>query len=670
MQQEKASVLIAKSERIVAESLVLLWFYTSKNNLSIITSKNFQNFTSTANISKSKNYCSNSKTHHGSNLFDFSMTMSFFLLLLLISINSWSQPAVIDNPTEIYFQFSQGDKPVSIKGLSFMFRLIDSTGKRALVVLQGAEAIKQVNDFKIKVSISHEKVAHLPQGKYKYQLVDIKGGNSERLWQEGIFEVTNTVGVESKAVTYEQANGSRTDSFILLLRGEKDPTVGEHIKAITKEQIARWDSSAKKPNVLIPASNSTIYQSDYANNTKEVVALNGTATIQRQNNQLIVTNINGAVIGFGDASKYREGQLLHVYVDFVKTSGDVLVLARFGNPYGYLLSKTGKYHFTVSRSGAYPFADYNVLVFQPMGNGTGFTINTMTVTDGGAGFDVNTPFVKIGNGAKGDYNSVIIGKDATYTGNFRDAVVVGTNAKTDQQGSVVVGAEANGNHDGTYGCAGGNDQTVVGYAGRGYGWRTTALGAWSAAGGQSSTAIGAGAVALTSHSVALGRGAFAANVPGLAGILTTDVKKIYFGNSYAHRYPTHPLNDKDYGLEVADVPPGNPSTIEIEIHGQDAFDARATPSDFNRPAGHLGLYAGRGTGTGAGGEVRFYTAPVATGTGQNDKNPALPAAKFDASAVPNDGTRFWLFDIQSNALKRVRVAPPDAQGRKMLYIDN
>jgi hypothetical protein len=457
---------------------------------------------------------------------------------------------------------------------------------------------------------------------------------------------------------------------VILLRGETDPTVGAHIKAITKEQIARWDSNTKAPPpILIPPSNSTIYQSDYATHNNGVVALNGTANIQRQNNQLVVTNINGAVIGFGDAAKYREGQLLHVYVDFVKTSGDVLVAARFGNPYGYLLSQTGKYHFTVSRTGTYPFADFNVRVFQPLGNGNSFTINTLVVSDGGAGFDVNTPSVKIGNGAKGGFNSVIVGKDATYTGNFRDAVVVGTNAKTDQQGSVIVGAEANGNHDGTFGCAGGNDQTVVGYAGRGYGWRTTALGAWSAAGGQSSTAVGAGAVALTSHSVALGRGAFAANVPGLAGILTTDVKKIYFGNGYAHRYPVHPLNDKDYGLDDPNLP-ANPNQVEIEIHGQDALDARATPSDFNRPAGHLGLYAGRGTGTGLGGELRFYTAPVASGTGQNDKNPAIPAAKLDASSVTADGTRFWLFDIQSNTLKRVRLAPPDAQGRKMLYVEN
>ncbi|TAG50503.1 MAG: hypothetical protein EAZ29_12340, partial [Runella slithyformis] len=91
---------------------------------------------------------------------------------------------------------------------------------------------------------------------------------------------------------------------------------------------------------------------------------------------------------------------------------------------------------------------------------------------------------------------------------------------------------------------------------------------------------------------------------------------------------------------------------------------------LNRSAGHLGLYAGRGTGTGAGGEVRFYTAPTKTNTPANEKNEAIPAAKFDASAVPADGTRFWLYDVQSGALKRVKLTPPDAQGRKMLFVEN
>jgi|GEM_PF-3968539 len=42
---------------------------------------------------------------------------------------------------------------------------------------------------------------------------------------------------------------------------------------------------------------------------------------------------------------------------------------------------------------------------------------------------------------------------------------------------------------------------------------------------------------------------------------------------------------------------------------------------------------------------------------KNDKNPALQAGKFDASILPSDGTRFWLYDTQSGTMKRVRLAP-------------
>ena len=576
-----------------------------------------------------------------------------------------------DSTTSVDFQFWQNNKPVSVSGLTFQFRLLDSTGQTVAVFRSPLE-VRQISDSKLKVLVGDEKVGHLPQNTYRYELVDVKG-NTERVWQRGNFKITNGVGQKSTTVATqnERTNGDGDPPFISFFRREIDPTVGSHIKAITKQQISRWDSVTSLPRPISAQnfpSSYTIYQSDFANNISGVVALNGTATIQRQDGQLVVSNISGgAAIGFGDANKYREGQVLYVFLDFVKTSGDVRVTPRFGNPNGYLLNKTGKYYFAIGRVGTYPLGDFNVLVLEPVGATNSFTIGTLTVNDGGPSFDANAQSVKIGVGAKGDYNSVIIGKNATYNGNFRDGVLVGTNAQTDQQGSVIVGAEANGNHDGTFGCAPGNDQTVVGYAGRGYGWRTTALGAWSVAGGQSSTAIGAGAVTLTSHSVALGRGAFAANIPGLAGILTTDVRKIYFGNSYAHRYPAHPINNKDYEI---DDPTTNPAAVEIEIHGQDALDARATPTDFNRAAGHLGLYAGRGTGRGVGGELRFYTAPTNPDTGQNDKNPAVQAGKFDASTLPADGTRFWLYDTQSGTMKRVRLAPPDAQNRKILYVDN
>ena len=65
-----------------------------------------------------------------------------------------------------------------------------------------------------------------------------------------------------------------------------------------------------------------------------------------------------------------------------------------------------------------------------------------------------------------------------------------------------------------------------------------------------------------------------------------------------------------------------------------------------------------------------YTASTKSNVAGNDKNEATPAAKFDASSVPADGTRFWLYDVQSGSLKRVKLAQPDAQGRKMLFVEN
>ncbi|MCU0340700.1 MAG: hypothetical protein MUE30_12515 [Spirosomaceae bacterium] len=112
---------------------------------------------------------------------------------------SVAQSSLPTDHTEVDFQFTQSDRPVSIKGLHFQFRLLDSTGKRIVAVFEGATDIQQVSDFKIKVLVANAKIAHLPQGNYPYELLDTKD-KMERLWQKGTFQIRNTVGVESKAV--------------------------------------------------------------------------------------------------------------------------------------------------------------------------------------------------------------------------------------------------------------------------------------------------------------------------------------------------------------------------------------------------------------------------------------------------------------------------------------
>jgi hypothetical protein len=64
------------------------------------------------------------------------------------------------------------------------------------------------------------------------------------------------------------------------------------------------------------------------------------------------------------------------------------------------------------------------------------------------------------------------------------------------------------------------------------------------------------------------------------------------------------------------------------------------------------------------------TAPPASGTAPNDKNPAVLAAELDDSMTPADGTRLLLLDIQTNTLKRVRLTAADGSGRKLLYVEN
>lgn len=450
---------------------------------------------------------------------------------------------------------------------------------------------------------------------------------------------------------------------------ESDPTVSATVKAITPQDVQAWTTAAASSQNIIFQSNFNIAQADVN------LWVNGSSTSSRANGQLIISTVDDA-IGFGDYTKYRENQLLYVSIDFVRTGGDVLVSPCYGcgTTSSFLLTATGKYFFTLKRTYTYPLTDYNVVLLQPAAGNTAksFTLNAVTITDGGAGFSDALPFVKIGAGAAGAYNSVTIGKSATYSASFLDGVAIGTNAKTDQQGGVVVGAEANGMLNTTFGVAGGSDLIAVGYKAKAYGWRTTAIGARSGAAGQSSTVIGAGAFSGISHGVALGRGAFVYGFPAFGtgqlhtgSVIVSDGSQLYFGNGWAHRYNPHPIDDAEYGVNDDNFFPANRTVV---LHGHDAYDARTSPSSFNIAGGNLAMMAGRGTGTGAGGKFQVYTAPVAS-AGQNEKNTPVLALEVDASTTSSDGTRLFLYDLQTSTLKRVKLAPADGNGRKMLYVD-
>jgi hypothetical protein len=452
---------------------------------------------------------------------------------------------------------------------------------------------------------------------------------------------------------------------------ENDPTVGAHIKNITPAHITSWNNA-----VSSVITSNVIYQSNFSTNEAEVnFWVNGGSAHSRSGGQLIITSVDDA-IGFGDETKFKEGQLIHVFIDFVKTGGDVMATCQYGGSgsSSVLLKATGKYFFTLKRPAySYPISGYNIFLLQPVNGVKSFTLNSLLIIDGGTGFDVNGSQVKIGMNAEATYSSVVIGKDAKYTANFQDGVVIGAGARTDTQNGVVIGGLADGNHDPSFGTAAGSDLVSIGYKSKAYGWRTTAIGASAGAAGQSSTAFGAGAFSGLGHGVAFGRGAFLTYYPPFGvgklyqgSVLSGETRQIYFGNGWAHRYIPHPINDTEYGVDSDSY---LPSQSAVVLHGPDAYDSRTVPSSFNVAGGDIALMAGRGTGTGNGGKVQFLTAPP-SGAAPNDKNAAVVGLEIDASVTVGDGTRMLLYDISSGTLKRVKIAPADGSGRKMLYVEN
>lgn len=89
----------------------------------------------------------------------------------------------------------------------------------------------------------------------------------------------------------------------------------------------------------------------------------------------------------------------------------------------------------------------------------------------------------------------------------------------------------------------------------------------------------------------------------------------------------------------------------------------------NIAGANLTIAAGRGTGTGVGGEIKLQTA-VLGGSGST-QNALSDAAKVDASTTAGN-TRFFLYDVDNGQLERVTVGAADSGGVgfKVLRIPN
>jgi hypothetical protein len=267
-------------------------------------------------------------------------------------------------------------------------------------------------------------------------------------------------------------------------------------------------------------------------------------------------------------------------------------------------------------------------------------------------------------------NSVLIGNGITTTSTSQKDVligsgIVGMDTSNATQSNVVIGADASIATDTSFGGSNNPDRVAIGARSKAACWRATALGGNAQALNTSATALGMGAVSEVSHGVALGRGAYIPSESGLVNSLVLESNDIYLSNGWGHRSDLPPSTiDILESVESVD-----PTTVESTIHGKDAFDARATPSETNIQGGPLSLAAGRSTGTAKGGSVKIKTSP-AGGSSNNTKNTLITAAEFDAEVGVS--TRFLLLDVTTGTLKRVSFGAADSGGTgfKVLRVEN
>jgi hypothetical protein len=266
-------------------------------------------------------------------------------------------------------------------------------------------------------------------------------------------------------------------------------------------------------------------------------------------------------------------------------------------------------------------------------------------------------------------NGVIIGNRITSTGTADRDVLIGNGVinsatSTSSLANVAIGSGAD-----LATVSGGNTnqaRVAVGNLAKAGSWRATAIGSHAQALATSATVVGNGSVSQRVHGDVFGRGGFLASAlsDNITIIANTEV---YLSNPF-HRCDLPPS-----GISISESDGTvTPSSVECVLHGKDARDIRATPSDVDIAGGHLALVAGRGTGTGVGGKVRIKTAP-AGGSSGGTQGTLVTAIEVDAVATGgSDETRFLLLDLTDGTLKRVSFGADDSAGTgfKVLRVAN
>jgi hypothetical protein len=219
-------------------------------------------------------------------------------------------------------------------------------------------------------------------------------------------------------------------------------------------------------------------------------------------------------------------------------------------------------------------------------------------------------------------NSLSLGSGATSLA--ASSVALGRNASVGAQntGSVAIGSDSSIPDNGD-----GGESVAIGQEAQAQAWRATVLGYRAKVKVVSGTALGRGAITSKAHDIAIGRGAWTPATGNNGGMIAIGFNggdspiHVYFESGHTHKY-LEEINNTTVSR--------NPALTPIIIHGFDAYDATAAPTN-NVAGGNLLLAAGTGTGTAVGGKVVLQYAP-AGGVSNNTKN-----ALVDGFTLHNNG---------------------------------
>lgn len=386
---------------------------------------------------------------------------------------------------------------------------------------------------------------------------------------------TLTVGTNKLTVTRNSANGY----YPIIISNGTGGNTGDNIvvsKITVQETGTGFNSGTVQAQIAaaIREHEGVIHSSDFENDES---GWNGQLwptfqTISTSNGNLVITRGADGGQAAADARNtgvsFVGGQSYEIKVDVVSMQGTWHMRDTYSGQGALKTLSVGSNSFAFEFT---PTAGQFPVIVGPTADGV----------DEGDSIVISSIEILQGSGGVSGFNpeslsSILfgLGASSTNSGNGKaKGIVIGADARTNQNNAVVIGNDANGVHVpaygslGIHGCQTQNEMVVIGNLAAGGGWRTFAGGAKAHALGQSSTALGCGAVALATHGVAVGRGAWVPDQSQMNFVgVVLGAQNLYMENGWGHQFNT-PISGIGVGSK-------NPPTVVNEYHGQDAFDAR------------------------------------------------------------------------------------------------